>query len=147
MTTNLTKPKMNRLANCNNTFQGSYKKVLCVCSAGMLRSPTAAHILSSSPYNFNTRAVGTAPEYALIPIDEALIVWADIIICMDDKQAKIVSDLQKDILNSFTSLSDFVLKPVYNLNIEDDYEYRNPHLVKSLEAKFKELFKENKGST
>lgn len=142
MTTNLTKPKMNRLANCHNTFQGDHKKILCVCSAGMLRSPTAAHILSSAPYNFNTRAVGTVPEYALIPIDEALIVWADVIICMDFKQAEIVYDLQKDILNSFTSLNDFVLKPVHNLNIEDDYEYRNPHLISILENKFKELFKE-----
>ena len=45
--------KMNRLANTQNKYQGKYKKVLCVCSAGLLRSPTAALVLSQEPFNFN----------------------------------------------------------------------------------------------
>lgn len=52
---------MNRIANASNKFQGSYKRVLCVCSAGLLRSPTAALVLSKDPYNFNTRACGAVP--------------------------------------------------------------------------------------
>jgi small subunit ribosomal protein S1 len=59
----------NRLGNVNNGFQGKFRHVLCVCSAGLLRSPTLAEILSQPPYNFNTRAVGIAKEFALIPID------------------------------------------------------------------------------
>ncbi len=35
----------NRWGNIDNPYQGSAKKVLCVCSAGMLRSPTAANVL------------------------------------------------------------------------------------------------------
>jgi predicted protein tyrosine phosphatase len=31
---------MNRLGNCKNYHQGKFKRVLCVCSAGLLRSPT-----------------------------------------------------------------------------------------------------------
>lgn len=134
---------MNRLANCNNTFQGDHKKVLCVCSAGMLRSPTAAHILSSAPYNFNTRAVGTVPEYALIPIDEALVVWADVIICMDEKQASVVNEIQQDIVTRFTGMNDFVQKPVYIVDIDDDYEYRNPKLVSMLQTQFLKMFEED----
>ncbi len=60
----------NRLHNMRNPHQGSNKKVLCVCSAGLLRSPTLAWILSNEPFNFNTRAVGTSSEYALIVLDE-----------------------------------------------------------------------------
>ena len=49
---------MNRIANSTNPFQKDYKRVLCVCSAGLLRSPTAAYVLSQAPYNYNTRAAG-----------------------------------------------------------------------------------------
>ena len=61
----------NRLGNVNNGFQGKFRRALCVCSAGLLRSPTLAEILSQAPYNFNTRAVGITKEFALIPIDMA----------------------------------------------------------------------------
>ena len=44
----------------SNEYQGDYKRVLTVCSANMLRSPTIAHVLSAEPYNFNTRSAGTA---------------------------------------------------------------------------------------
>ena len=56
---------MNRLANSSNRYQGEYKRVLCVCSAGLLRSPTAALVLSQEPYNFNTRAAGLDEAFAL----------------------------------------------------------------------------------
>ena len=51
---------MNRLGNSKNPYQGDFKKVLCVCSAGLLRSPTAAWVLSNAPFNFNTREIGRA---------------------------------------------------------------------------------------
>lgn len=35
----------NRLMNANNGFQGDSKRVLFVCTAGVLRSPTAAHYI------------------------------------------------------------------------------------------------------
>lgn len=78
---------MNRLDNARNEFQGEYKRVLCVCSAGLLRSPTTAVVLSSEPYNFNTRAAGLVREFALVPVDKVLLFWADEIVCMTADQA------------------------------------------------------------
>ncbi len=75
--------EMNRMHNAGNLHQGQYKKVLCVCSAGLLRSPTTAVVLSKEPYNFNTRAAGCVPDYALIKVDAVLIHWADEIVCME----------------------------------------------------------------
>ena len=69
----------NRLGNVSNGFQGKFRRVLCVCSAGLLRSPTLAEILSQPPYNFNTRAVGIAKEFALIPIDMAHAAWSTLV--------------------------------------------------------------------
>lgn len=77
---------MNRLHNVTNPHQGKAKKVLCVCSAGLLRSPTAAFVLSNPPFNFNTRAAGLDAEYALIYADDVLLSWADQIVCMEASQ-------------------------------------------------------------
>jgi predicted protein tyrosine phosphatase len=70
------------MANAKNYFQGETKKVLCVCSAGLLRSPTAAHLLNRE-FGYNTRAVGHAEEYALIHIDAVHLNWADEVVCLD----------------------------------------------------------------
>lgn len=74
----------NQLSNVSNPFQGKAKKVLCVCSAGLLRSPTLANVLHKE-LGYNTRAVGVAKEYALIPITEALVAWADEIVFVDSE--------------------------------------------------------------
>lgn len=37
--------KRNQIANADNRFQGTDKRVLCLCSAGLLRSATIADIL------------------------------------------------------------------------------------------------------
>ena len=48
----------NRLGNSRNIYQGKDKRVLCVCSAGLLRSPTAANVLHKE-FGYNTRACGS----------------------------------------------------------------------------------------
>ena len=73
---------MNRLGTCHNRFQGDMKKVLCVCSAGLLRSPTAAVVLQRE-FGYNTRAAGLTKEYALIPVDDVLLEWADEVVVME----------------------------------------------------------------
>ena len=83
--------KRNQLGVVFNAYQGSHRKVLTVCSAGCLRSPTAAHILSSPPWNFNTRCAGTSQEYAIVPVTEALIIWANVIVVMDEYQQSIIN--------------------------------------------------------
>jgi predicted protein tyrosine phosphatase len=136
--------KRNQLGVIFNEWQGKTKKVLTVCSAGCLRSPTAAHILSSPPFNFNTRCAGTSSEYAIIPITEALIAWADIILVMDSFQQKYVNDLQNKLFNDMDNWAyDFKLKEVINLEIDDVYEYRSPALIKIMTDKFNVIFGDN----
>jgi predicted protein tyrosine phosphatase len=132
--------KRNQLGVLFNAYQGKHKKVLTICSAGCLRSPTAAHILSSNPWNFNTRCAGTSAEYAIIPVTEALIVWADVILVMDEWQQKHINDIQTLLASGASAMFEYDYKQVINLEIEDDYAYRQPELVEIMTEKFKELF-------
>ena len=68
----------NQMHNINNPYQGKEKKVLTVCSAGLLRSATLQNFLIKE-YGYNVRNCGTE-DYALIPISEALVKWADEIV-------------------------------------------------------------------
>ena len=116
----------NRLHNLDNPYQGDTKRVLCVCSAGLLRSPTAAIVLAGEPFNFNTRAAGLDESYALIPVDDALLIWADEIVCMD-------SDQKRRIETKLAALRSITIEtPVVNLNIEDSYSYRDPRLIERI---------------
>ena len=113
---------MNRLHNCKNPYQGSYKKVLSVCSAGLLRSPTIAWVLSQDPYNYNTRACGIH-DYALVPLDRVLLTWADEIVCVQSDHEGVVQRL----------LTDYNLNtPIVNLMIPDNFEYRDPELIEMI---------------
>jgi predicted protein tyrosine phosphatase len=125
------------MGNAQNPFQNDHKKVLCVCSAGLLRSPTAAVVLSQPPYNFNTRAVGCVTEYALIPIDEVLVEWADEIVCMEQSH---VDRIQRDILHSGSKT--FVV-----LGIPDRFPYRDPELVEAIKASYDAKRPDNRNSS
>jgi len=129
--------KMNRLANANNEFQGDFKRVLCVCSAGMLRSPTAAEILSREPYNFNTRAAGISNEYALVPVDDVLVHWADEIVCMEREHADYVR----------TFMSEYDERPVYTLAVPDMFKFRDPRLVEWITERYEWAIKQPKEPT
>lgn len=117
---------LNRKWNCHNGYQGKYKHVLCVCSAGLLRSPTTAWVLSNEPYNFNTRAAGLEASYALIRVDEVLLEWADEIVCMDEYQEQ---ELQKR-----------TKKPIHNLKIGDNFEYRDKGLIAMIKMRAHEIW-------
>jgi len=120
--------KMNRLANVHNKYQGKFKKVLCVCSAGLLRSPTAALVLSESPFYYNTRAAGLSEEYALIVVDDVLLEWADEIVCMEQSQKY--------------KLMDMTDKPIICLEIPDEYAYRNISLMEIIPQRYLDIEKE-----
>lgn len=128
----------NRLGNAANPHQGRSKKVLCVCSAGLLRSPTTAWVLSNDPFNFNTRAVGTAKDYALVPIDGVHVAWADDIIVMDDTQKRIVEDIVRD-LDENLGLT--YTPTIHVFNIPDNFGFRDPQLVEIITDKCHEIFK------
>ena len=135
--------KRNQLGVVNNAYQGKHKKVLTVCSAGCLRSPTAAHILSSEPWNFNTRCAGTSEEYAIIPVTEALVIWADVILCMDSDHVRFVNDIQHKLAEEASEMFEYNYKQVINLEIEDEYNYRNPTLIQIMQDKFLVIFKDD----
>ena len=78
-----------RMANTGNSWQGSAKRVLCLCSAGLLRSPTAANVLHKH-WGHNTRSAGVCRYYALVVMDDVLLIWAQEIVCMDDEQERAV---------------------------------------------------------
>jgi predicted protein tyrosine phosphatase len=114
---------MNRIGNAGNRFQGQFKRVLCVCSAGLLRSPTAAFVLSQEPYNFNTRAVGISREYALIPLDTVHLHWADEIVTMEQDHTDYV--LEQLAAIGFGSNSPQIIQ----LDLPDHFAYRDPQLI------------------
>jgi predicted protein tyrosine phosphatase len=114
----------NRMWNAKNPFQGDFKKVLCVCSAGLLRSPTLAWVLSNKPFNFNTRAAGSSRTFALVPVDEVLLSWADLVVFVNRENEEEVNEH----FEKFLMEKDFL-----TLAIPDNFEYRDPQLVKIIE--------------
>ena len=114
-----------RLANCKNRNQGDFPKVLCVCSAGLLRSPSIAFVLSNPPYNCNTRAAGVEEEYALILVDRVLLEWADIIVCAGEEHVSPIKELLKEFLMENVHL-------IYCLGLSDIYETRDPVLLEQI---------------
>ena len=110
--------KRNQLANTQNKYQGSAVKALCVCSAGLLRSPSIAKVLTECGYN--TRACGTAQDYALIPVSEALLYWADEIYVVAEESVIIRALLKEHLLEDV---------PVVELDIPDEYGTFDPALM------------------
>lgn len=107
--------RRNALHNCKNPFQGKATRVLCLCSAGLLRSPTLAGELYKR--GFNSRAAGVH-DYALVPVDNVLLHWADTIIFVSKDLRYTINDKIPDDTN------------VIELEIPDQYEFRHPELVK-----------------
>lgn len=116
----------------SNSYQGDYKRVLTVCSANMLRSPTIAHVLSAEPYNYNTRSAGIA-GFALIPVTEELLMWADEIVCADSEHTTVINKMLQKL---------DIDKPLLNLRIPDNYEYRNPKLIELIKKRYDSILKE-----
>ena len=103
-----------------NPYQGTDKRLLFVCSAGLLRSATAANLFAKKGYN--TRSCGSA-SYALIPFSENLKQWADKIFFINEEN-------YKDVIRHGFDLEE---ETVQILNIPDNFEYNNPDLLKILE--------------
>lgn len=110
---------MNRLYTAKNPHQGGFKRVLCICSAGLLRSPTAALVLSRAPFDYNTRAAGIEDSYALVKADEALNHWADEVVCMTPQHAEMYERKHGRL-------------PECVLDIPDNYAYRDNHLIQMI---------------
>ena len=121
----------NRIANAGNRFQGDRKKVLCVCSAGLLRSPTLAWILSNEPFGYNTRAVGTSSEYALIPLEDVHLEWAHVVVFVDEDNYRMARMNFGDMIDNM---------PHHVLSIPDQYPFRDETLVKIATEELMKVF-------
>ena len=120
----------NQLYNIHNESQGNTKKVLCVCSAGLLRSATLQNTLIRE-YGYNCRNCGTEESYALIPISEALLLWADEIVFVNKSNYRSVQ-LDLDELN-------ISKEKIFILNIPDIYNFNDPKLVEICKQQYKEI--------
>ena len=96
--------------------------VLFVCSRNQWRSPTAEKVWRNRDGLF-TRSAGTSRQ-AKRKVSVGDIRWADVIMVMEQKH--------KDRLTAeFTRL--IKNKPLYILEIPDDYKYMDPELVEHFE--------------
>ena len=127
----MNKVTRNQLSVIKNPYQGKDRRVLTVCSGGVLRSPTAATMMTTL-FGYNTRSCGTE-DYALIPLTPALILWAQEIVCAEQHHANVVMDA----INNHYDLED--ARPlVYVLGIQDDYDYMDGELQQLIHSKFDE---------
>ena len=120
--------KRNRLANSQNPYQTDAKKVLCLCSAGLLRSPTAANVLHRE-YGYNTRAAGVSEDYALIPVDDVLLEWADEIVCVEPS---VFGKLEYWLKTNSEHDSVKVFAKVITLQVPDIYSFMEQDLQEAI---------------
>lgn len=106
-----------------NPYQGDDKRVLFVCSAGLLRSATGMRIYADK---FNTRAAGSA-EYALIPVSANLLAWADEVVFVNEEN-------YTQVCKNF-DLDEYNVKVVV-LKIPDVYEHMHPSLIEHFKEQY-----------
>lgn len=107
-----------------HSWQGQDKRLLFVCSAGILRSATAARVYSQK---YNTRCAGSK-NFALIPVTENLLLWADEIVFMNpENYFDVCRQFDIDGLNFRT------------LGVPDEYNYMEPELIELLEKQYEPL--------
>lgn len=127
--------KTQDILRCNtpygNISQGVQKRIVFVCSVGMLRSPTAAAI--GSNLGLNTRSCGSS-TLALIPLSANLVRWADWIVFMNNENW-----LQSKKTFQETEFKDDLEEKSLVWNVPDIYNYMDDGLVYVLETQIKEL--------
>ena len=110
-----------------NPYQGTDKKVLFVCSAGILRSATAARLYA---HKYNTRCAGTGLDYALVPLSKVLMDWADEIVFVHP-------------VNYDRAKWNFDLEPYRDqikiLEIDDCHEHMAPALVEQFKKQYEDF--------
>ena len=102
------------------------RNYLFVCSQNRLRSPTAEHIFADVP-GIATLSAGTNRD-AEEPLTDALVAWADVIFVMERAHRSKVQMKHRSALKD---------KRLVVLDIPDEYEFMDPHLVRLLKAKMR----------
>lgn len=111
-----------------NPYQGDDKKVLFVCSAGILRSATAARIYAKK---YNTRAAGTY-GFALVKINKNLVAWADEIVFVNYENFSMF-------VKEYTKLYEEVKNKIKVLDVPDIYNHMHPELIKCFEEQYEKI--------
>jgi len=109
----------------NNPYQGSDKKVLFVCSMGILRSATGSRIYG---HKYNTRSAGTYTGHALVPLTPMLVAWADEIVFVNkENYLQFTKGIDGQMLDSLN---------IKVLNIPDCYEHMHPKLIEAFNEQY-----------
>lgn len=106
-------------------------KLLCVCTGNRDRSPTAAAICRQFP-NIDVRSAGTS-LHAINPLTEDLVRAADVLVVMEPGHAEHIRDHYSGALGG---------KPLYCLDIPDEYRGMDPVLVRLLKEKLEPILEE-----
>nr|WP_067063501.1 protein tyrosine phosphatase [Mucilaginibacter sp. L294] len=95
--------------------------LLFICSKNQWRSPTA-ELLFKGHQLHHARSAGTSNK-ARIKLNQKLVDWADVVFVMEYKHREIIK-------------RQFALhrKPLIVLNIQDDYQFNDPELIKILKT-------------
>jgi predicted protein tyrosine phosphatase len=100
------------------------KKLLFICSANKLRSPTAEQVFSTWP-DVETDSAGLNAS-ADVPLSPEQVDWADIIFVMEKAHRNRLSAKFRKHLNG---------KRVICLGIPDNYGFMDPELVRLLKTR------------
>lgn len=120
------KATRNQIGNCKNAYQTNTKRVLCICSAGLLRSPTAANVLHKK-FGWNTRAAGSCEDFALITVSEVLLHWADEVVFVNRDNLSDMDEEQLEILKR---------KDVFVLNLPDQFNWNEDGLKQEILSQY-----------
>lgn len=113
--------------SASNPFQGPDKKVLFVCSMGILRSATGARMYA---HKYNTRSAGTFGD-ALIPLTPVLLAWANEVVFVNkENYRQAVMEFGEDV---------FKETPTKVLNIPDNYEHMHPMLKQAFNEQYERV--------
>ena len=106
------------------------KRLLFICGANKLRSPTAEHIFSTwVDAETDSAGLNSISEQQL-PSEQ--VEWADIIFVMEKSQRSKVSTRFRKYLKG---------KRIVCLDIPDNYAFMEPELVRLLEARVRPFLK------
>lgn len=98
--------------------------VLFVCHYNRRRSATAERVFSKH-HDLDVRSAGTSRQ-ALVPVNERMLDWADVIFVMEEHQARAIR-------RAFPAHA--ALERIVCLEIPDDYTFLDPKLIAVLEER------------
>lgn len=112
-----------------NPYQGTDKRVVFVCSMGILRSATGARIYA---HKYNTRTAGSWPD-ALVPLTPILMAWADELVFVNKEN-------YENVINKFEGdMHTFVASKSKVLDIPDRYPHMHPALIQAFSDQYEKI--------